>query len=425
MIHRAARPVGNSVSQPPGIQFVSVVCPVCHARLDERVAAAPRTINCPDCFTELRVPAAAEVKAAQPRKKPQPEIGTYGLQSTVEAPEQATARQRKRDAEVVLVVCKVCGARLHPRPKPEPRAVQCPDCHEPVRIPSLAEVAERKRREQVPAPLQQVQALPVPAPDPRPEVSTEYWEATAVINREEEPDPPRWTFFSGVFTFPWHAEVWWRWVLMSIGLSLLSLIVGLVAMILLGVSDYSIIIVAFFLLPAIWIMIWSTSYSASCWLAVVVDTAAGNHRIHNWQEEGWRDWVLTALYVGYVASLSLVAGYGTGLLAELAGEDFWLGMLPVAWLAFPIFALSSLEAGTWWVPLTKPIVQSLAKHAGGWLLYLVLSTVVVGSGALVGLLVLNQLPVAGLLLLGPMWSTMVLIHARLLGRLGALISVAE
>src|SRR5262245_31893661 len=185
-------------------------------------------IKCPDCFTELRVPTKAEALAAQPKKRPAPEVETYQLQSTAESPEQTAARQQKRDDEIVLVVCKVCGARLHPRPKREPRAVQCPDCHEAVRVPSLAEVAERKQREQVPVPLQQVQALPVPVPEPRPEVSTEYWEKTAAIKREEEPDPPRWLFFSGVFTFPWHAEVWWRWLMMSLGLSILGLIVGLV-----------------------------------------------------------------------------------------------------------------------------------------------------------------------------------------------------
>ncbi len=382
-------------------------------------------IKCHDCFTELRVPTKAEALEARPRKRPAPDVETYQLQSGAEAPEQAAARQRKRDDEIVLLVCKVCGARLHPRPKREPRAVQCPDCHEPVRVPSLAEVAERKRREQVVAPLQAVQALPVPAPEPRREVSTEYWEATAAIRREEEPDPPRWTFFSGVYTFPWHVEVWWRWLLMSIGLSLLGLIVGLVAMILLERSDYSLVVVAFFLLPAIWVMVWSVSYGAACWLAVVEDTASGNQRIFNWQEGSWRDSVLTTCYVGYVASVSIAAGYGTGLLVELAGGNFWLGMLPAAWLLFPILTLSSLEAGQWWVPLTKPIVRSLAQHAGGWLMYYMVSSVVVGGGALVGLLFLTRLPAAGLLLLGPMWSTIVLIHARLLGRLGSIISVAE
>jgi hypothetical protein len=417
--------LSETVNQHPALQYVTVVCPVCHARLDERVTAAPQTIKCPDCFTELRVPAADEIKAAQPDKKPQPEVGTYQLQSPSDAPEHASARQRKRDEEVVLVVCKVCGARLHPSPKREPRAVQCPDCHEPVRVPSLMEAAERKRREQIPALLQPVQALPVPAPEPRPELSTEYWEMTAVIQREEEPDPPRWTFFSGVFTFPWHAEVWWRWLLMSLGLSVLGLIVGLVTLIFLGTSNYSGIVLAFFVLPAAWITIWTVSYGASCWLVVVEDTASGNQRTHNWQQESWRDWVLTACYVGYVVCQSCVVGYGTGLLAELTGIGFWQGMLPTAWVAFPILILSSLEAGLWWVPLTKPIVQSLAKHVGAWLMYYVLSTVVVGGGAAAGMLFLTRLPVAGLLLLGPIWSTVVLIHARLLGRLGSLISVAE
>jgi hypothetical protein len=413
------------VKQPSAIQFVTVVCPVCQARLDERVGGAPRTIKCPDCFTELRVPTQAEAMEARPKKRPAPEVEPYQLQSGADAPEQAAARQRKRDDEIVLVVCKVCGARLHPRPKREPRAVQCPDCNEPVRVPSLAEVADRKQREQIPPALLQVPALPVPAPEPRPELSTEYWETTAAIKREEEPDAPRWTFFSGVFTFPWHGEVWWRWLLMSLGLSVLGLIVGLVTLIFRGTSNYSGIVLAFFVLPALWIMIWTVSYGASCWLVVVEDTASGNQRIHNWQQESWRDWVLTACYVGYVICLAIVVGYGAGLLAELAGYDFRLGMLPAAWLVFPVLILSSLEAGVWWVPLTKPIVHSLAKHAGGWLTYYTLSTVVVGGGALVGVFFLARLPVAGLLLLGPMWSTVVLIHARLLGRLGSLISVAE
>jgi len=95
------------LNPPSKTPYVSIVCPLCQARLDERVADAPRMIKCPDCFTELRVPTKAEVKARQPKKGPERQIETYQLQSTVEPPEQSAVRQRKRDDEVVLVVCKV------------------------------------------------------------------------------------------------------------------------------------------------------------------------------------------------------------------------------------------------------------------------------------------------------------------------------
>lgn len=407
-------------------QYVTIVCSVCHARLDERPEAAPRTIKCPDCFTELHVPAVTETKPPQPRPAPEPPAETYALQQTDRNERQIGARQQQLDSGLALVVCGVCGARLYPRPKQEARLVRCPDCREPVRVPSIAEAADRQKRDEYrsrkPDP---VEPLPVPEPAPRREISTAHWEARSAIKREEESDPPRWTFFSGVFSFPWHAEVWSRWLFLSGGLSVLGFMIGLIVLLALGVAGYSGIVLAFFILPAIWIAVWTMSYAASCWLVVVEDTASGNQVIHNWQQGNWREWIMSAMYVGYVLSLACAAGYGVGRLVELGGESRWLGILPTVWLLFPVLILSSLEAGAWWVPVTRPILRSMVEHPGGWLLYYVLSTLVGGIGAAVGLAFINHLPIYGLLALGPLWGTVLLIHARLLGRLGSLISLDE
>lgn len=402
----------------PPVRYVSVVCPDCGVRLDERLGESARTVNCPGCSTPLRIPSVDEVKADRGQRPAQREreTETYGLQS--KEPPPAAAPRKTRQPLVATVACPVCGARLRRKPRSEPYCVNCPECQEPVRIPSRGVV--RKRCEEYrPQPLEPEEPLPARSTV----VRTDYWETrSALRNVAEEPDPPRWTFFSDVWLFVFHREMLSRWFFLSVGIGALSGLILIITTLFGGVSGYVGVVLAFFALPAIWIGIWTGSYAASCWLVILEDTAGGNRTIHNWHQQNWREWVLHATYLSYLLSIALVIGHGLGKLAELGGVDYWLVQPPTVGLLFPIVVLSSLQASEWWAILTRPVLTSLWSEFPAWVLFYLLSTgLLLGTGGVVwtGLTIS---PLLSLPFTAPFLAAAWFTYGRLLGRLGWLIS---
>lgn len=413
---------------------ICVVCTVCRARLDERPHEKPRRIRCPDCFSNVRVPSRNEVEAARPRPaKPAEEIGIYRLlHETSGGPPSAPPRVEKPD-DAVLVVCSVCRARMHPKTKAASYRVRCPDCHEPVRVPSREEAREHRRRYKPERKIDPVEPLVVPAASPRAETSTKFFEVQAEIRRETIDPPPKSTWFAGVWLFPWQAEVIGRWIYLSLGYTGMGLLAALLIAIGGGAqtmagSPYGTMggaTLAFFALPAIWITLWTLSYAAACWTVVVIDTAAGNRRIHNWLEQNWREWILQLTYVGYIASLTLAAAHVLGKIVELLGGRYGWGFGPAAFLLFPIILLSSMQAVSLWIPLTVPILASLRGRIGGWPAFYGLSAILVFGWLTLWLAALSWNATLTLCAAGPAWSAVTLIHGRLLGRLGWVISRSE
>ena len=405
-------------------RFITVACPVCGTRLDERVEEQPQVSVCPDCHTNVPIPAAADI-SDPPAPKPMPDVGTYAIahQTSADRPVSAdTARRRRRS--LVLVVCPICAARIDTLAKRAARQEKCPDCHEPVRIPSLAEVAAKRKRQPKKRPPPEVQPLPVTPPKPRSgSVPTFFAEARAAIRQEEVSPPPKYPFFSRVYTVPWHGEVFSRWLFLTFGLTVMGLVIGfLLSMGAETAGSQFGMVIAFFVLPLIWISCWTLSYAAACSRAILEDTAAGSDRITSWHEQNWREWVLVLTYVSFLAALALILGHLTALLAQYAGAPYWPTLAAVAWITFPIILLSSLEADSVFVPLTPPIARSLWQHGRAWLTFYVLSTLTVLGPNLAVLLLSPILPPwLGPLLLAPVTAASVFVYSRLVGRLGLVI----
>jgi hypothetical protein len=86
-------------------------------------------------------------------------------------------------------------------------------------------------------------------------------------------------------------------------------------------------------------------------------------------------------------------------------------------LLYPICLLSSMEANSPWLPLTKPILHSVVTLWWGWLVFYALAAAVLG-GWLALIVVGSWLqPFLAGLLGGPVLAAAILIYARLLGRL--------
>ncbi len=371
-------------SSPGDLRFVTVVCRVCGTRLDERVARTAREVTCPDCFSPCRVPPLSEIPDPPPARK-LGDAGTYQLQhpQSDRSPSMDRPRVDRPDPSqpgaTVLVKCPTCLTRIDEIPHGLPRMVRCHDCHEPVRIPSREEVEARREREQQrqtyrPPP---VEALPVPAAGALPELRTGFIESQAQIRRERDAPPPNWTFFSRVYTLPWHAEMWGRWVGLSLGLTAMTLLGALIVSLTQQAGSPMYLFIAFLGLPMVWITLWTVSYAAACCLVIIEDTANGNDRIVSWGEQNWREWLLKMAFLGAQWLLAVVVGDLTARTLSLAGVPFLPTLVTVTWIAFPVFLLSTLEGNSVFTPLTWPILRSLWTSAWGWALYFLLATGVV------------------------------------------------
>ncbi len=386
--------------------FITVVCATCHARLSARWDQAGRRVTCPDCGVKIIVPfpEAPSAPCRQPKK-----IGEYAVRD-------AAAVARHPD-DVISVACPTCHARLTARWDQAGRKTKCPDCGVKIRIPFPQRPPPAVQPD--PATIGQYDVGAVAATE---HVETRYLDQQALIYAEPVPDPPRWTFFSGVFNFPWYRDSISRWLWLTIGLAMVGeLSVGALALAGVGgqgVGGIAIVGVGFLVAPIAWMSIWTFSYVASCLLAVIQETAAGNDKIA-WPDETWRERVFKLLYVGYVAVLAVLAGAGVGSLVQLQAGPFWLPLGATALVLFPIMLLSSLEANSIWAVASPVVLKSLLRLAWCWLMFFVLAGVLAAaSGGLVWLGFRFRHPFLALLVAAPVFGAGVLIFARLLGRVG-------
>jgi DNA-directed RNA polymerase subunit M/transcription elongation factor TFIIS len=400
-------------SQPEIPQTVSILCRTCGSLLHPDVTEQTRKVRCHDCFVAVPVPSLAEVLKQQVRTRPRKteNVGTYRVLSddTGDSGEPAP-----KIAPYVKVICRICSARLHPEVREKAYQLRCPDCHEPVDVPALKDVPQESRRKRAP---RQIGSYKKDEAIVRPKLQTSYLEVQAEIRREAIDPPPRWTFFSGVFTFPWRPGVLQRWGFLSLGFTILGLLFVLLIMLIGGGSSFGVVGAAFFGLPAIWAAFWTCSYAAACCLPVTTDTAAGMDRIANWPDPVWNEWMAQLLYVGFVGCEALTIGFGVGRIAELFGGPIWVAGTATTILLYPIFQLSSLEANSFLIPITRPILRSLVSFWWGWLIFYGLSGMLVFAWIGLAIAGAKSSPVLVAFVLGPMVAAILLIIARLLGRL--------
>lgn len=318
--------------------------------------------------------------------------------------------------DLILVVCSTCHARLHPRWDQAGKKIICPDCGKTLRIPW-----PKRQQEKPPPRPEDIGEYGVRVAEKTVPSSTQFWEAQVIYARPVPP-PPRWTFFSGVFQFPWYRDNISRWAILSFGLAVIGeMVAGALALFGVGTGDgvgsIAVVAMGFLIAPIAWSSIWTFSYAATLILAVVEETAAGNDEI-NWPDEDWRQRVWKFLYVGYLLVLAALAGAGVGALVQPYSGHFWLPLFATVYFVFPVNLLSSLEASSPWAPITPAILRSLIVRLWCWgFFYTETALVVAPCVALVFIGFYLRHPFWTAFLVAPPLSAVVLIYARLLGRL--------
>jgi Zn-finger nucleic acid-binding protein len=476
-------PTGDQ-SPKRGFQVIKIACPACQHRLDAQVRTEQTTTMCPECWEDVVVPSEATVQArndsAAGSTKQQRSTRTQvksdnrkpmrRTQSTRQSRTTADAHHTHVEATAVYttVTCHTCHARVAATLTDQIRHVTCPDCSLDLRVPRLQDVPANKRFTQPDGDEELNHYQTIEHPHARPTESNSDASTPAVVNprrdtrpkrtqtkkqtppsspdtpeypvafaitglsgslgetdplRIEPPQtPPRWTFLSGVFSFPWHTEIRKRWLALSCGCLLISWIFlsFILPVLTTGVDSFNfgtaILFVTFSAAEGL-LVVFVGAYATANLLPVVIETAGGNDRIYDFPELGINDWLSDLFFVAVPISAVAAATYGIAQLVQSLNGPAAPAAVAVFPLLLAVALLSSLEANSPWSVLTFSILRSIGKHGSAWAMFYVINTSLLATSvALVALA--RQSPGLASLVAGPLAAALMFIYARLLGRLG-------
>ncbi|HEY2759621.1 MAG TPA: hypothetical protein VGI75_02735 [Pirellulales bacterium] len=226
-----------------------------------------------------------------------------------------------------------------------------------------------------------------------------------------------WAFRSNTFTFPWHLSGMLQWIYASGGL-MFALGLDLAAYL---VAVNFALVEPMVLVAAVLLNLVCLSYLVASLYEITVNAAYNCDKLHDWPHAAWTErliYLIRALYLGAIAAMLAL---GIAGISSVASDIFWPVFFGVIFLLFPFLMLSGLEADSYFWPVSKPMFRSLRVIWAGWLVFYVLSGLLLGGCAWLTNLLVEQLEFKAPLALGPLWAATVFIYGRLLGRLTWLI----
>ena len=251
---------------------------------------------------------------------------------------------------------------------------------------------------------------------------------TDVLDRDAEREaanrplpPPRWTFFSGVFAFPWWPQSLLPWIVLSLGLILTGGASWLIAAGYASGTPMGVVMAGIFGIGWIWLALLTFSYAAASLYAVIEMTAYNFDRRDDWPEPDWRERTTHLLWIGWCAAIAIMIGVGIAEFtrdpASIARTQFFATAGIVMLICFPIFLLSTLEANSMLWIVSGPIWRSLATQFIHWAVFYILSIgLFTGLGWIFGLLSGRGYLIV-ILVGAPLEAAAILIYGRLIGRL--------
>lgn len=256
---------------------------------------------------------------------------------------------------------------------------------------------------------------------PPPGVDEHYLEVAkrkGLLREPERTRPPKWTFFSGVLGYPWRGVNLSRWTAMGVGMSCAGMM-AFAALSNLGLipgAGGNAILGIFMSLFAVLMLLGSLSFSAASCEAAVADTADGFDEPQDSSLPDWDHWIF-----------SLLAALGIWAFGSALGYPLSLVIGPVAFLifgllVFPVLYLSAMECGSYILPFSSPVLGSLLRRGGTWLMFYLLTTALIAAWVVCFDFVAGLSPYLAILLSGPIVATLALLYARWLGRVAWSIS---
>ena len=228
-------------------------------------------------------------------------------------------------------------------------------------------------------------------------------------------DPPKWTYFSGVFTFPWQGVNRTRWAAMSFGLCVTGVLAWQTADDLGLFSRVSgVALMGLFLgIVTIALALATFSLCAASLLACIQDTADGHAEPQESSMPEWNQWLFTLLSLTSLWAASAAIGFPLSLIEPIGPAACFVSSMVV----FPILLLSAMEADSFFLPYSPNVLGTLVRYWYGWLMFYLLTTLMFAAWVAAFDAGIRESPYLAMLLSGPVVAAMILIYARLLGRL--------
>ena len=231
------------------------------------------------------------------------------------------------------------------------------------------------------------------------------------------PPPPKWPMLSGVFSFPWYVQTLGPWLGISLGL----VVTGLLLLMLIGPgAQLGLLGVRIMMLPVCVAGLLTFGYAAACCLTIIEETSYGCDSINTWPDMNWKEWAWPFTYgVALVLEAALI-GMGVRLIVL---SSAWLPSVIGTLAAFPLVLLGALAADSAWVPLKiLPVLRSLPSLWWAWVIFYLSTTAMMIGWMMLAMVGLMNSPWWVPLYCGPLLAALMLIYARLIGRLAKCIA---
>ncbi|MGD9720697.1 MAG: hypothetical protein AB7O59_16160 [Pirellulales bacterium] len=251
---------------------------------------------------------------------------------------------------------------------------------------------------------------------PPPSMEPDYLEIAkrrGLLRTKDARPIPSWTFFSGVFGFPWREGNILRWVVMSIALLATCELLVVAGLEMRNGVGNSTLLMPILSLVGAGLMLVTGSFCAACFLAAVDDTADGHDDVQADSLPPLGDWFFAFFSVLGIWLMSGALGYPFALVPSIGALAVPISSL----VLFPVLLLSAMECDSFFIPWSPRVWGTTLRFAGTWLAFYIVSTFLLAAWLIGTSFALQAAPFASMLLAAPALAAVILIYARLLGRL--------
>jgi hypothetical protein len=243
-------------------------------------------------------------------------------------------------------------------------------------------------------------------------------EAHVELDRKEEIErgPIESPLWNGVYGYPFRKNSIRCWLLLTLGLTVLSLQGAAVSFFISGGLDIgSVVASGTLILGMFWIAVFSGSFGAANFMVIVQDTANGNENPPA-ADGTWKEWFFQFLMLMWVFGVWI--GVPSGIVLMLQAPYLIPVILIFSLIIFPTSLLSTLASGSAWVLMNGTILGRIWKRKTVFFSMLLSSFFLWGLPGYLLYLTGRYSSFTAAFFAGPLWAAGVLIYARLLGRVG-------
>jgi DNA-directed RNA polymerase subunit M/transcription elongation factor TFIIS len=423
-----AKPPEAPTEAPEHIGFE---CRVCGTRMYGRSNQVGKKLKCGDCGALSEVPPPPKPKRTNMPAALEGEQYELWEPDDQPLPSQILAAQPK----LIAVKCRRCDTMMYPTDREVGQEIACPDCGtkhlvppppKPVVRPSvLASDATTPLLDPAAHPGERPHVLPPSRKMMHEErAEAEYARALEKSKRTGKPMEidihgrpvlPRWPLVSGILPFLFSSGVPIAWIALSIGFFMSGhvLLFGL-GMAMMG-GFAAIGGMCIFAMGCVMTMLCASALF-SIMLQTIMESSMGNRHIQDWPS--FLDWFGNLIYVGVAYATSAIPGYAIAQIPPLNSEPGMAALLCAVSvvLCLPIVMLSQLEINSPWGLLSGRILTSMARCPFSWAFFY-LECLILAAICGAATYFFADLNPAAALWLTPLYVAVLILFARLLGRL--------